>query len=456
MMKRLNGVWLALLLIIFATPSLAADYSQSIAVDGTYEVMFHHCGTTPDGYATNLGYNTIAPAHGSFSNGGTGTLSLAQELADCGTTTGTIPSEIVLYTADSGYNGADSFQFYNSETTINDNYYLAIGIDTGDIPSSVVSAGKNMISSVNFLTKFISIRTASIFRRAAPGVAQGQGGSPAAISSANDLIDDRIDLSISQNRLGISAGDQIDRHGMWGNLGYTSTDDTNLVTASDSSLYTVVAGYDYMLTDTLAMGTAITYENMDEDSQYNLGSAQTDGYSLAPYLSWMVTDYLSFDLIAGYTFVSYEQDRASGTITSSLDAQRYFMQSAINNFYYKDNWTFVANLAYLFAHESQEGFTESNTTVIPENKIDIAQFTAGLEVAYGFAHVEPYLLLAFEYDAKYDAVLGVDYDRTGGDVGFGLRMNFLDSLTMDINGASKFARANFNEYSFQGNLRYAF
>ncbi|MBU0482619.1 MAG: autotransporter outer membrane beta-barrel domain-containing protein [Proteobacteria bacterium] len=474
-MKK-NGFILLLLgfVVFLSMPAFGADYVQSIAVGGTYDVIFHNCGSgTLNGYLTNVADNTIAPLHGTFSDGGAGTLSPARELADCGTATGVVPTEIVRYTADPGYNGADTFQFFNSFTAAFDNYSLTIGTPpappaiTGNSASSVVSGGKNLISSVNFLTKFISIRTVSIFRRSASRAARGLEASlagsrnkstpsPAADSPPKDLFDDRIKLSISQNQLGISAGDQIDRQGIWGNLGYTSTGDRNLVTESDSDLYTMVAGYDYMFTENFAAGTALTYENIDENSRYNLGSLQTDGYSLAPYLTWQVSDAFSFDLIAGYTYVSYEQDRLSGTITSSLNAQRYFMQSTINNFYYLNNWTFVANVAYLHAHEKQEGFTESDNTVVPGNAIDIAQFTAGVEVAYGFTHAEPYFLLGFEYDTKYDEIAGLDYDRTGGDIGCGVRMNFLETLTVDLSGSSKFGRSNIDEYSLQGNLRYAF
>ena len=455
MRAQLKKIWSILPFVLFAVPAFAADYSQSIAENGTFQIYFHHCGSTGDGYAANLANNTIAPAHGTFSDGGFGTLPLTQEFNDCGTTTGTVNAEIILYTADSGYNGPDVFQFYNSETLINDNYFLAIGSATGNLPSSVVSAGKNMMSSVNFLTKFISLRTASLFRRTGPG--GGQGGQASLATKASPTPpENRLDFAIRPNHLGLSAGDQFDRHGAWANPGYTFTKDKNLVTVAESDLYTLVAGYDYLLGDSLAAGAALTYEYMDEDSQYNLGSVQTNGYSLAPYLTWLVTDYLSCDLIAGYTFVSYDQDRASGAISSSLNAQRYFVQATVNGFYYLDSWTFVANMAYLYAHEKQEGFTESNLAVVPENSIDVAQWTAGLEVAYSLDTMEPYLLLNFAYDSKYDAILGLDYDRTGGEAGLGVRLNLRDRLVMDVHGTSSFARQNLDEYAFQGNLRYSF
>lgn len=270
-----------------------------------------------------------------------------------------------------------------------------------------------------------------------------------------DLID-IVEFSMDSQTIGLSAGDASMRHGIWTNIAYTSSEDDNLITESDMDINSYIIGYDYKLNDRMAIGVSVTYEAIDADLNFNSGSLDGDGYTVAPYFTMLLTDYLAMDVIAGYAIVDYDQDRNFGTVTSSVDADRQFAQFALNGFHYIDQWSLNINLSFLYAHEGQDSYTESDGTKIKSNNIDFSQLSLGTEMAYSFKYAEPYITLAYERDTQYTKISGTSYDKSGGDGGIGCRMFFNDQLSGDIYGSTKFGRDDYDEYSILGNLRYDF
>ncbi len=269
-------------------------------------------------------------------------------------------------------------------------------------------------------------------------------------------LTDIVQVSVDSQTIGLSAGDASMKHGIWTNIAYTSSEDDNLITESDMDINSYILGYDYKLSDSMAIGVSVTYENIDADLNFNSGSLEGDGYTIAPYFTMLLTDYMSMDIIAGYALVEYDQDRNFGTVTSSVDADRQFAQFSVNGFHYIDQWSFNLNLSFLYAHEGQDSYTESDGTKIKSNNIDFSQLSIGTEVAYGFKYVEPYITLAYEQDTQYVETTGTSYDKNGGDGGVGCRLFFTDQLSGDFYGSTKFGRDDYDEYSVLGNLRYDF
>jgi outer membrane lipase/esterase len=262
--------------------------------------------------------------------------------------------------------------------------------------------------------------------------------------------------SVSSDNSGLSAGDAPLNHGMWLNIGYTSVDDDDTVTEAETDITTYIVGYDFKISDRMALGVAVTYEKTDGDLDFNNGDLDGDGYTIAPYFTMLLSDNLSMDVIAGYGVVDYDQDRNFGAVKSSVDADRQFFEFTVNGFTNVEQWNFTGHCSFLYAHESQDSYTESDGTRNNDNNVDFAQLFAGIEVAYQFESVEPYAVFDFEWDVQYDDIAGADYDDTGGNGGIGCRFFFSDQLSGDIYGSTRFCRDDYDDYSIVGNLRYDF
>jgi hypothetical protein len=397
-------------------------------------------------------------------------------LENSGCFTAPVEAGSIFYTADIGYVGADSFtiQLGGAGDIITVNIIV---VATGEEGGVAVIGPVLLQSSIKQTTSMISSRVKrlitpqSFFRsrhtKAAPSaqVTPKQNDPLAFIMNPTSQdkpnrqkrdLTDIVQVSVDSQTIGLSAGDASMKHGIWTNIAYTSSEDDNLITESDMDINSYILGYDYKLSDSMAIGVSVTYEDIDADLNFNSGSLEGDGYTIAPYFTMLLTDYMSMDIIAGYALVEYNQDRNFGTVTSSVDADRQFAQFTVNGFHYIDQWSFNLNLSFLYAHEGQDSYTESDGTKIKSNNIDFSQLSIGTEVAYGFKYVEPYITLAYEQDTQYVEITGTSYDKNGGDGGVGCRMFFSDQLSGDIYGSTKFGRDDYDEYSVLGNLRYDF
>ena len=312
------------------------------------------------------------------------------------------------------------------------------GQAAGDTGGTAVVAPVLLKSSVKQTTFMISSRVRGVLR-------------------SNHVPGD-VDLgaSLPKKTVGLSAGDAPLNQGMWLNIGYTSVNDDDTVTESDSDISTYIVGYDYKLSDRMALGVAVTYEKINADLDFNNGDLDGDGYTIAPYFTMLLTDYLSMDVIAGYGLVDYDQDRNSGYVKSSVDADRQFCEFTVNGFTNIELWSFNGHFSFLYAHEGQDSYRESDGTYNKDNNIDFAQLFAGIEVAYQFEHVEPYVTFDFEWDVQYEDIAGADYDDTGGNGGVGCRFFFSDQFSGDVYGSARFCRDDYDDYSVIGNLRYEF
>ncbi len=463
--------------------AVAADYVNNLATFMDTAVTISHtvCGGPALGETAWRPSLTVTPVHGTLSDAGSVVLSTAEELGRCGTSTGGQETRILIYTPDTGYVGADMYRFYHDfPSPATDTGYITITpIGVAGIPfesGAAVSVTQNLQTSVQLLTGLIHGRISGIFKKASADVGDSALGSapgqtvviytptmPGFADEASvlllpehNLLGDFLNVKCTGKEVGLSAGGSVDKHGVWFNLGITATDDDNLLRDSDSILSSYVLGYDYMVNERMALGVAVAYEDMAMNTDFNNGSLDSAGYTISPYFVWLVAEHFSTDLIIGYSYLKYDQDRDYGAIRSSLNASRQFVQINGTFFHSIDNWNVSGSVSYLYAHEVQDSFSESNGHRVRSYSANFAQCSAGLEIAYSFQRVEPYLTLSFERDTQYVELGDAGFDETGGEGGFGLRINFMDSLSGELSCSAKFGREGYGEYTFLGNLRYTF
>jgi hypothetical protein len=264
---------------------------------------------------------------------------------------------------------------------------------------------------------------------------------------------------------GMSAGGGDGRLGVWVSGGWTGVEDDLVSTAYDGDVFSMLFGGDYQFNDRFLGGVAIGYESADIDTTFNTGNVSSNGWTIAPYAGYVLNRYFTMDVSAGYSFVDYDLMRtnaAGTTVTGGFESNRWFVAGAVNGYYSVNKILLTGRLGYSYTRESQDGFTESDTTINSSRDVTVGSIRVGGTMGYDLGKVQPYLTTTYVYDAQLTKVaVGAGQaqpanDRSGIDFGGGLRFALSDRVTGGIEGTTHLARDNFDSTSVSGNLRIKF
>lgn len=279
--------------------------------------------------------------------------------------------------------------------------------------------------------------------------------------NAMTLVQWRNEVNHISQRLG-DVRDSSTTIGAWARVyGYDSSYDDNV--SIDFKANSIQAGGDYRINNTWLVGGAFSYT--DGEGKFSNGSADSDGYSLAAYLSGF------FDCGAYVDFVG-RIGRLSTDITAYSDASEFkgsynnttFGLSAEVGYHWKLNDTFYvepqAELAYGFV--KGDDFTGANDVRVEQDDFQTlvgrlgarigASFADGAGTVYAHASVNH----DFLGDADYTASLGIvsrdlSVDIGGTWVSYGIGAQFNTSKNLNFYGTLE--RANGSEY--QEDYRYS-
>lgn len=243
---------------------------------------------------------------------------------------------------------------------------------------------------------------------------------------------------------GLSAGGSGSNIGVWTNYDYLRADDHQA--NKDTTMNSFTIGGDMTLGSNLAIGLSAAYQIMDEEGAVDNTGSDVDSWTVAPYLAYMVSDYITVDMVLGYS--SLDEDPDVGT---SFQTDRLFL-SANTTLYAIDtgDWDISANLGYLFTQDDVEGVDGGDS-----NDISFAQINTGMEFGYYMSDaVQPYVNVGYEEDLVYEAN-GLTYDPSGATIGTGIRLNF-SSLSADVHASKMYSRKKFDQFAIMGNLRMSF
>ena len=264
---------------------------------------------------------------------------------------------------------------------------------------------------------------------------------------------------------GMSAGGGDGRLGVWVSGGWIGVEDDLVSTAYDGDVFSMLFGGDYQFNDRFLGGVAIGYESADIDTTFNTGNVSSNGWTIAPYAGYVLNRYFTMDVSAGYSFVDYDLMRtnaAGTTVTGGFESNRWFVAGAVNGYYSVNKILLTGRLGYSYTRESQDGFTESDTTINSSRDVTVGSIRVGGTMGYDLGKVQPYLTTTYVYDAQLTKVaVGAGQaqpanDRSGIDFGGGLRFALSDRVTGGIEGTTHLARDNFDSTSVSGNLRIKF
>lgn len=279
--------------------------------------------------------------------------------------------------------------------------------------------------------------------------------------NAMTLIQWRNEVNHISQRLG-DVRDSSTTIGAWARVyGYDSSYDDNV--SIDFKANSIQAGGDYRINNTWLVGGAFSYT--DGEGKFSNGSADSDGYSLAAYLSGF------FDC-GGYVDFVGRIGRLSTDITAYSDASEFkgsynnttFGLSAEVGYHWKFNDTFYvepqAELAYGFV--KGDDFTGANDVRVEQDDFQTlvgrlgarigASFADGAGTVYAHASVNHDFLGDADYTASLGSVsrdLSVDIGGTWVSYGIGAQFN----TSKNLNFYGTLERANGSEY--QEDYRYS-
>ena len=265
---------------------------------------------------------------------------------------------------------------------------------------------------------------------------------------------------------GKSAGGGERRIGVWTNVAYSNIEDDLSSTAYDGNVFSLLVGADYQVSDRFLVGMAFGYENIDLDTTFNRGSIEADGFTIAPYAGYVINRYFTVDVSGGYNDSSTDLTRTSpisgSVVTGQMDSSRWFVGGNLNAHYQVKRISLLGRAGLLYATETQDAFTESDTTFNPERDIDLGQLRIGAQIAYRMGKVQPYVTGTFEYDFNREKTVVAAgqaqpaNDRSGFEVGGGVRFALSDRVSGGIEGSTHVGRDDFSSTTVSGNVRIKF
>lgn len=284
------------------------------------------------------------------------------------------------------------------------------------------------------------------------------------------------------NLKGLAAGNTLQGWGFWGSFNYINFDgDNNLAPNTttlvpkviyDADTKSFMGGADRLFYDRLVLGVAVGYEDTSVFTFFNGGNNDTDGFTVAPYMAYLITDKFSVDAAVGYSALQNDTDRlelgTASTLRASFDSDRWFFSTNLNVADTYNNWYLSGRVGYLYSHESQDGYTETGSTggagnrTVGERNVHISQIIVGGEASYNFGRQEPYFGIAYVNDLHRNFGFGAG-GLPGGvtplfddddefQLNGGLRL-YADQFTAILDLSHVVSRNNFDSYSVMFTIR---
>jgi len=266
-------------------------------------------------------------------------------------------------------------------------------------------------------------------------------------------------VGVNLMKSGLAAGDGGAVIRGWGSLSWTSMDNDGVITEYDGTTNNVFLGADVQLYDRLYLGLSLGAVQTDANSVFNAGSTRHEGITIAPYFAFLFNNTYSIDGNIGYARNDIDLTRAAGTVTGDTDSDRYFYAVNLNaSYWWQNKWNLAFKLGYLYSHEDQDAFRESDATMNPSRDYKLGQYRLGVNLAYWAGSVMPYLGVTYEYDATRTPVNTVprfpppNNDREGVVVRAGMRLFITQQAAGQVELYSVEGRDDFDSVTVNGNI----
>ncbi|RLA21464.1 MAG: hypothetical protein DRQ61_08510 [Gammaproteobacteria bacterium] len=212
---------------------------------------------------------------------------------------------------------------------------------------------------------------------------------------------------------GMSAGDATNGLSGWASFTSGNADDDTPGLSYDSDVDTYSFGLDTQFNESLLGGVSLTIEDTEVRSDFNNGKSETDGYTIAPYIAYVIDETFSIDGSAGYSWTETDMKRNNSAVSGSQDGNSYFLSVNANATHWINSVNLTGRVGYLYSKSELDSFTESDTTRVSSSDSYLGQFQFNATAAYYTEHVMPYFSATYEKDAKLTKVVGSPNDDSG-------------------------------------------
>lgn len=319
-------------------------------------------------------------------------------------------------------------------------------VNPEETPSSVLTAPVLLNTQVQAITAGLNARIGDAIR--------GIGGGP------------RVTANGVMYQTGLSAGEGTAGYGIWASYSYSDFENDFAATLLDGHRHNILAGADISPMENLLFGVAFGYEFSDIDTDFNAGNQEIDGFTVAPYMGYVLTDTWSINASIGYSSVDSDQFRTDpftgALITSSPSSDRFFGALNLNGYTTWNDWIFSGRLGMLQARSDQESFDESDGTAVGKFKTELGQWNASGEAAYSWGAFEPFMRATYEHDFSLTRLTltgtGPQPSQDDDNFLFGLGARYFgeNGLSGNIEWYKRLGRQDFDEDTFSATIRWDF
>lgn len=268
----------------------------------------------------------------------------------------------------------------------------------------------------------------------------------------------------SRDIAGRSAGSKNPRLGVWVQGAYTSVDNDEAGGRFDGNIFNVIAGIDYkpkVMKDKGVVGVAVGWEDVDVTLDFNNGTLEATGFTVAPYVGIAINKFLSFDASAGYTAVSYDQTRNNNAVIGEFDADRAFAAMNLTGNFKKKNFRINPKVGILGLWEGQDAYTDSTGAANGRISVHLGRALFGGEVGFRIKNFEPFVGVIGNWDFNdnnpsilANGQLASDEEFSGT---FSAGVNFnKKNITGQIKGQTNQFKNEISTYTISGRVRVAF
>lgn len=253
---------------------------------------------------------------------------------------------------------------------------------------------------------------------------------------------------------------------LWISSTATSLENDFERTAFFGASHNLLAGFDVTRADRYVLGVALGHEATNYTTSFNTGIEKTRGYSVSPYLAYLLSDAWSVDLLLGYGELDTRQSRTVGTgllsavaVNSEFASTRSFGSTNLTYLAALGNWKLTGALGYTATRREQEAYAESTVlgSAVASSKQTIKQASLLGEAAYGRGAAETYFGLLYEDTRDAQQVQFTTGPQPANDpdsvlLSAGWRY-FGKGLTANFAFMKRVAQQQVNEYGFTMMLR---
>ncbi|HEY4374537.1 MAG TPA: autotransporter outer membrane beta-barrel domain-containing protein [Burkholderiales bacterium] len=153
-----------------------------------------------------------------------------------------------------------------------------------------------------------------------------------------------------------------------------------------------LVGLDYTFANNLTAGLALSWDQSRIGTSFNSGNLNSNGYMVAPYLSWRFTPAWSLDgtLGWGHSKVSQNDNSTPGGVSGNYGDDRFIGSVSLAYTAMVQKWIFTGRGGYLASQDRYGQFTLSNGTAVSGATNNNEQVRLGGQAMYNAGAVLPY------------------------------------------------------------------